>query len=49
VLVGKAGCADPANYNRAIGEKFAADDALRQLWALDGYLLRQRLYEAAAA
>lgn len=60
-IVGKSACADPANYNQEIGEKVAYDDAFRQLWALEGYLLRERIealpknrhgapdFEAAAA
>jgi hypothetical protein len=42
-LVGKSACADPANYNKELGEKFAKEDALRQMWPLEGYALRERL------
>lgn len=42
-LVGKSACADPANYNQEIGEKVAFDDAFKQLWALEGYLLREEI------
>lgn len=42
-IIGKSSCADPANYNQEIGEKVAHDDALRQLWPLEGYLLREKL------
>lgn len=44
VLVGKSAPADPANFDEKAGKKFATDDALRQLWALEGYLLREKLY-----
>jgi len=43
VVIGKAAPADPANYDRAVGEKFAREDAIRQLWPLMGYALRDKL------
>lgn len=43
VLVGKSAPADEANFDAALGEKFAAEDAIRQLWPLEGYLLREEL------
>ncbi len=36
-LAGTSGCLDPKNYDRAIGEKVAYDNALSQIWALEGY------------
>ena len=36
-LVGTSGVLDPANYDAQIGEKVAYDNALNQLWALEGY------------
>jgi len=42
-FVGKSACADPANYDKALGEKFAREDAIRQMWAFEGYALRERL------
>ena len=44
-LVGKSAPADPANFDAEAGRTFAFDDALRQLWALEGYLLREKLAE----
>lgn len=44
-VIGKSACADPANYNKEIGEKVAFDDAFNQLWALEGYLLREKISE----
>lgn len=43
VLVGKSSPADPANFNAELGRKFALEDALREAWALEGYLLREKL------
>lgn len=45
VVVGKSACVDPHEYNQALGEKFAYEDAINQLWPLEGYLLAQRRYE----
>lgn len=42
-VVGKAAPADPENYNEALGVKFAHEDAIRQLWPLEGYALREKL------
>lgn len=46
VVTGQSACADPANYDKALGEKIAFDDALKKIWPLEGYLLRQRLHDA---
>lgn len=43
-LVGKSAPADPANFNPELGQRFAYEDALRQLWRLEGYLLCERLF-----
>jgi hypothetical protein len=45
-LIGTSACVDPANYNQALGEKYAYEKAFEQLWQLEGYLLLQRRYEA---
>lgn len=42
-VIGKAAPADPANFNPELGRKFAREDAVRQLWPLMGYALRDRL------
>lgn len=46
-LVGKSACASPENFDLEIGSKIARDDARKQIWALEGYLLRSKLAEAA--
>ncbi len=48
-VTGTSACADPKNYNQAIGRKVARDNAVREIWPLEGYLLRQRLYESGIA
>lgn len=42
-LVGKSAPADAQNFDELAGQRFAYDDALRQLWPLEGYVLRERL------
>lgn len=43
VLIGKSAPADPANFDAKAGKQFAVDDALKQAWAFEGYLLRETL------
>lgn len=44
-VVGVSGCADPANFNRDIGEEIAKRNAVSQLWGHMGFELRSRLHE----
>jgi hypothetical protein len=44
-VVGKAAPADPQNYDIQVGMRYAYEDAFKQLWQLEGYLLREHLYE----
>lgn len=45
-VTGESACASPANFNKEIGEKIAYENARNKIWALEGYLLKQRLSEA---
>lgn len=45
-VTGESACASPENFNKEIGEKIAYDNARNKIWALEGYLLKQRLSEA---
>ena len=42
-LVGKSAPADPDNFNAELGKKFAKEDAVRQMWPLEAYALRERM------
>lgn len=42
-VVGKSAPASPENFNAELGKKFAYEDAVRQLWPLMGFALRDRL------
>lgn len=46
-LIGESACASPENFDKQIGESIAYTNAFDKLWALEGYLLKQNLYEAA--
>lgn len=44
IVVGHSACASPENYDEQIGQTLAYDNAFAKLWALEGYLLRERLW-----
>ncbi len=43
VVTGESAAASPANFDEAIGRRIARDNARQKIWALEGYLLRERL------
>lgn len=43
IITGQSAPADPANFDKALGEKFSLEDALRKVWALEGYLLCEKM------
>ena len=43
VVLGKSAPADPENFNEELGQKFAREDAIRQIWPLMGFALREKL------
>ena len=44
-VTGESACASPENFNKELGRKIAYDNAREKIWALEGYLLRQRLFD----
>ena len=42
-VVGESAPASPANFDAELGRKFAYENAIRQLWKLEGYSLRDAL------
>lgn len=42
-VIGKAASASPENHDPAIGQRYAYEDAFKQIWQLEGYLLRSIL------
>ena len=45
-IVGKSAPASPENFDEEKGRRFAYEDAIKQLWPLEGYALRDRLAAA---
>ena len=43
-VTGESACASPENFDKEIGEKIAYANAREKIWALEGYLLKQELY-----
>lgn len=44
-VTGESAAASPENFDAEIGRKIARKNAREKIWALEGYLLKQRLSE----
>lgn len=42
-VMGKSACASPENFDEELGRNIARQDAVNQIWPLEGYLLKSRL------
>lgn len=47
-VVGVSASASPENFDEEIGRRIARDNARAKIWALEGYLLKDRLHRQAA-
>ena len=47
-IKGMSACVDAAEFDLDLGRKYAFEDAFRQIWALEGYLLAEKMYWDAA-
>lgn len=47
-VTGESACASLANFNAELGQKIAKQNAREKIWALEGYLLREKLATAEA-
>ena len=45
-VTGESACASPENFNAEIGQKIAYENARNKIWQLEGYLLKEKLYQA---
>lgn len=45
-VLGTSACVDPTQYNQALGEKYAYEDAINKMWPLEGYLLAEQRFQA---
>lgn len=43
-VTGESACASPENFDADLGRKIARQNAISKVWPLEGYLLKQRLY-----
>ena len=43
-VTGESACASPENFNKEIGEKIAFENARNKIWVLEGYLLKEKLF-----
>jgi hypothetical protein len=43
---GVSACASPANFNAELGRRIARENAVREMWPLMGYALREKLHQA---
>jgi hypothetical protein len=46
-IKGLSACVDPAEFDLNLGRKYALEDAIRQIWPLEGYLLAETLFQDA--
>lgn len=46
-VTGESACASPENFSEAVGNKVARENAVAKVWTLEGYLLKERLFQAS--
>lgn len=42
-VIGTSACVSPENFNKKLGEEISRRNAREQIWALEGYLLKEKL------
>lgn len=47
-VIGESAAASPENFNAEIGRQVARSEARNKIWALEGYRLKQELFEREA-
>lgn len=45
-VTGESACVSPENFDPEIGKKIAYENARNKIWMLEGYLLKEKLYQA---
>lgn len=48
-VVGTSACVSPENFDAEIGKRIARQDAVRQIWPLLGYALREQVADGRIA
>jgi hypothetical protein len=46
MVTGESAFASPENFDAEIGKKIARQNARNKIWALEGYLLKQNIFES---
>ena len=46
LVVGESACASPENFDAVLGRKIARQKAIDKVWMLEGYLLKEQLFQA---
>lgn len=49
VLVGQSSCILAENFDEGIGKRVAYENAFNKIWELEGYLVKQHLYDTKIA
>lgn len=49
IVTGESACVDPASFNKQLGEKYSRERAFEKIWTLEGYLLKERLFQESKA
>ena len=44
-VTGESACASPENFDAEIGQEVSYKNAREKIWALEGYLLKQKLFQ----
>lgn len=44
-VTGESACVDPENFDAEIGNQVAYENAFEKIWQLEGYLLKQRIFD----
>lgn len=44
-VTGQSACASPENFNEVLGQQYAYANAVEKVWELEGYLLKEQLYQ----
>jgi len=46
-VTGESACVSPENFDAKIGKDVSRKNAINKIWALEGYALKQKLYDAS--
>lgn len=46
---GESSCVDPANFDKALGEQYAEENARQKVWGVLGAILAEKLYQKRQA